>query len=161
MDPLVLLILVSVLFLAGLAGTIVPGLPGIPLIFLGALLYGYFTEFATISPITVGVFGFAALIALGADYLGSVLGARYGGGSWWAIGGVLIGALIGVAVLGPLGLILGALAGGFGGALVEGQTNAGALRVTLTTFVGIIGASIFQFVLGLSLLVTFVVALIV
>jgi hypothetical protein len=161
MDPLALWLLVSALFLIGLGGTIAPGIPGIPLIFLGALLYGYFTEFVTISPITVSVFGVAALVALGADYLGSILGARYGGGSWWAIGGVAAGAIIGVITLGPLGLILGALVGGFVGALIEGQTQATALKVALTTFVGIIGASVFQFVLGLVMLVAFAVAVVV
>lgn len=108
--------------LLGLVGSVVPGLPGVPLIFLAALVYSYLTGFEVVGGWIVALLGIFATVALLADYLATSYGARRFGASWagtlgGAVGGVC-GTLAGALFFGIgafLGLILGTIAGVFAG----------------------------------------------
>src|ERR687893_2402897 len=115
-----LLALTLVLMFVGLLGSVLPGLPGVTLIFLSALVYAIITDFRTVgAAILVILFIFAA-IAFVADFVATSYGARRFGASNWgtaggAVGGIA-GALIGLLFLGIgslFGLILGTIAGVF------------------------------------------------
>src|SRR5215211_7962787 len=115
-----LLALTLVLMFVGLLGSVLPGLPGVPLIFLSALLYAILTDFQTVgAAILVVLFIFAAL-ALVADFVATSYGARrFGASNWGTVGGAIggiAGALVGLLFLGIgslFGLILGTIAGIF------------------------------------------------
>lgn len=154
-------IITTVLLLAGLAGTIIPGLPGIGLVFGGILLYGILTDFTTISIPAVAAFGGIALLAVAADYAGSFLGAKVGGGKKIALLGTIGGAIIGAFTGGPLGILIGAFVGGLVGALIEGQTHHQAFKIAALSVVGILGAAVFQFVLAAAMIVAFVITVLV
>src|SRR5919112_1286181 len=96
-----LLALTLVLMVVGLVGSVVPGLPGVTLIFLSALLYAVLTDFQTIgAAVLVLLFVFAA------------------------IAGALIGLLfLGIGSL--LGLILGTIAGVFIGEYLKRERRGG------------------------------------
>jgi len=104
--------------LLGLLGTVLPSLPGVPLIFAAALVYAYITNFEVVSVFVIVLLGLFALIAFVADFLGTAYGARRFGASNWgttggAIGG-LVGALAGALFFG-VGALFGLLAGTIGG----------------------------------------------
>lgn len=106
--------------LVGLVGSVVPGLPGVPLIFLSALAYSYLTGFERVGGWIVALLGLFAALALVADYIATSYGARRFGASWagtlgGAIGGI-VGTLAGLLVFGIgafFGLILGTIGGVF------------------------------------------------
>ena len=109
----------SLLIVAGLIGLVlIPlGLPGLWVILLGIIGYGWLTDFQTLS---AGFLILAVVLALLGEVLESWIGFRfarkYGGSSragWGALVGGLIGAIVGVPV--P---ILGSVVGGFVGAFV-------------------------------------------
>ena len=78
-----LLALTLVLMFAGLLGSVLPGLPGVTLIFLSALVYAMLTDFRTVgAAILVVLFIFAA-IAFVADFVATSYGARRFGASNW------------------------------------------------------------------------------
>ena len=112
------LILTLVVMLVGLAGSVLPGLPGVPLIFASALVYAYLTGFEIVGagvPVLLALF---AVLAFVSDFLATTYGARRFGASGWgtaggAIGG-LLGALAGALVFG-IGALFGLLAGTIGG----------------------------------------------
>jgi hypothetical protein len=84
-------VLVALLLLAGLAGSVLPLLPGTPLILAGALLHALVTGF---EPIGAGrLLVLAGLTALASilDYAAGAAGARRFGGSRWAVVGALCG----------------------------------------------------------------------
>lgn len=147
--------LVSILFLLGMAGVFIPGLPGLGLIFLGILFYALVTNFASLTPTAVITFGLITAIATLADYYGSAIGARLAGGKWWALVGSIAGAIIGVLVAGPPGLFIGAYVGALLGALYEGQTPQRAARTAAFAIIGLVGATFVQLVVALSLIITF------
>jgi len=106
--------------LIGLAGSVVPGLPGVPLIFLSALVYAILTDFEVVGGPVIALLGIFAAIALVADFASTTYGARRFGASnrgtvGGAIGGI-VGALAGALFLGIgalFGLILGTIGGVF------------------------------------------------
>lgn len=141
-------------FIVGLVGTIVPGVPGIGLVFLGILIFAAATSFATVSISTVLLAGAVVIVATLADYFGSALGSKAGGGGKLAVVGTIIGTFFGFA-LGPVGIFLGAFSGGFVGAALEGATGEKAMKVAAYSTIGVLGAMVVQFVLALVLIISF------
>jgi uncharacterized protein YqgC (DUF456 family) len=107
--------------LLGLMGSVLPGLPGVPLIFASALVYAYVTDFEVVGAGVLVLLGLFAFLAFVSDFIGTTYGARRFGASNWgttggAIGG-LIGTLAGALFLG-IGALFGLLAGTIGGVFI-------------------------------------------
>ena len=107
-----------IVMLVGLAGSVLPALPGVPLIFVSALVYAYLTDFEFVGAGVLVLLGLFAALAFVADFVATSYGARRFGASGWgtaggAIGG-LLGALVGALFLG-VGAIFGLLIGSVGG----------------------------------------------
>src|ERR687890_1373053 len=115
-----LLALTLVLMFVGLLGSVLPGLPGVPLIFLSALVYSILTDFEYVGGLVIVLLGLFAAIALVADFVATTYGARrFGASNWGTVGGAIggiVGALVGALFLGIgalFGLVLGAIGGVF------------------------------------------------
>ena len=118
MPDLLPVTVLAVSFLAGLVLTPL-GLPGLWLMVLGTVAYGWMTDFRTIGVVTLAVVAGLAMIGEVAEaWLGFRFARRYGGSSragWGALVGGIAGAVVGVPV--PLiGSVVGAFAGSFAGA---------------------------------------------
>lgn len=105
----VVLVVTAILMLAGLLGTIVPMVPGVPLILAGALLYGIVDGFQTVGWPTLAVLGLLTLIAVSADLWASSAGAKMGGASGCAVVLGMIGGIVGFLIFSLPGAILGAM----------------------------------------------------
>lgn len=110
----------------GLVGSVVPGVPGVPLIFISALVYSYFTDFAVVGAGVLVLLGIFAALALIADLLGAIYGARrFGASAYGTVGGAiggLVGTLLGALIFGVgaiVGLLLGSVAGVFAGEYIK------------------------------------------
>ncbi len=90
----------------GLAGVILPGVPGVGLIWIAALIYAIAEGFATIDPITFAVLTVLAAAGVTADIWVSQTGSKLGGASWQA--------LLASVGLGLLGTVIGFFFGGIG-----------------------------------------------
>jgi len=149
------LVLAIILFLAGLAGTVLPVLPGAPLILLGMVVYGLFTGFAQL---TWGFFVWLAVavaLTFFIDYLAGVWGVRRYGGSRAALWGSVIGLLAGALLLGPAGIILGPFLGAFLGEFLVRKDFAQALRTGVGSLVGLLGGTVLKLVIELVMIVWF------
>ncbi|MCA3749529.1 MAG: DUF456 domain-containing protein [Rubrobacter sp.] len=173
-DPVLWLSLAAAL--VGLVGSVVPGLPGVPLIFLSALVYAYLTGFEVVGAPALVLLGVFAALALAADFVATAYGARRFGASRWGTAGGALGALLGT-LLGALflgvgaipGLILGAVAGVFagehlrrrrGGAPEEGRGGwRRTSRAAGGVLVGYVAGAVAQGLLALLSLAVFVAAL--
>ena len=177
-----LLWITLVVMLVGLAGSVLPGLPGVPLIFLSALVYAILTDFEYVGGLVIALLGLFAAIALVADFVATTYGARRFGASNWgtaggAIGGI-VGALVGMLFLGVgalFGLIFGTIAGVFFGEYLKRRQRETAGEPSLAqaerwdwrrasraaggVFVGYVVSAITQGVLGLLSVIAFVLAL--
>jgi uncharacterized protein len=126
MLTIVALVLLIACCLAGLV--LIPlGLPGLWLMALGVIVFGWMTAFRTVGFVTMGVVIGLAVVGEGADWwVGFHMAKRYGGSrraAWGALLGGLIGAAVGVPV--PIvGSVIGALVGAFAGAAALEYTRA-------------------------------------
>ena len=120
---------VLLLFFSGLVGLVlIPfGLPGLWVIVLGILGYGWLTEFGTMGVVfLVTILVLALLGELAEAWIGFRFARRYGGSrraGWGALIGGLAGAIVGVPV--PLvGSVVGGFLGAFAGAALFEYSRA-------------------------------------
>lgn len=107
--------------LVGFVGAFVPAIPGAPLIFAVALLYGWVTGYEEVNASLLWWLGGLAAFAQVADLLTSAVSVKIAGASRWAMWGAGAGALFGLLLCGPLGLLLGPFIGAFAGELLAGR----------------------------------------
>jgi uncharacterized protein len=117
----------GILFLTGLAGTILPMLPGPPLIWSGMLVYGLIAGFDKLGMGFMIIQALLVLCVTGLDYLFSALGTRYFGGSKAALAGAAAGLLAGVFFF-PVGLFIGPFLGAALADLIVRKKTAQAIR---------------------------------
>ena len=173
-----LLALTIVLMVVGLLGSVVPGLPGVTLIFLSALVYATLTDFRWVGVVILVVLFIFAAIAFVADFVATSYGARrFGASNWGTVGGAvggIAGALIGLLFLGIgslFGLILGTIAGVFIGEYLRRERHGDpeeqdpaetdwrrASRAAGGVLVGYLSSAVIQGLLGLASIVVFVLA---
>jgi uncharacterized protein YqgC (DUF456 family) len=147
-------VLVGVLMLLGVAGAIVPALPGPPLVLVGALIYAFATDWTPIGFGRLVILAALAIVASVAAHVGTVMGARRAGGSRWAVTGALIGGVVGI-FFAPLGLILGPLIGAVLGELFRTGELGESIRSGVGAAVGVIAGTAMQFALSLVMVALF------
>lgn len=92
----ILLIILGILcLLAGLAGCILPALPGPPLAYGGMLLL-HFTDRVQFGTTQLVVWLVLVIVVQVLDYFVPLLGAKYSGGSRWGERGCLAGTIAGL-----------------------------------------------------------------
>ena len=113
-------ILAGVIIITGLVGTIVPVLPGIPIILAGLVLAAWSTGFEPVGWGTIAVLGALTGLSVLIDFLAAALGAKRLGASQRAFWGATIGAVVGI-FFGLFGIILGPFIGAVAAELSAGQ----------------------------------------
>jgi uncharacterized protein YqgC (DUF456 family) len=93
-------------------------------------------------------------LALAADLAASVLGAKRVGASRQALIGSVIGGIVGI-FFGLIGLLLGPFIGAVAGELMARRSIAGAARVGLATWIGLLVGTMAKIALAVSMLGVF------
>jgi len=130
-------VLSFVLIGIGLLGTVLPALPGPPLVLLGVLLAAWIDSFARIPGYICAIVSALALAAMAIDWIAGAMGARKMGASKWAVIGATIGAILGV-LSGFWGLLFMPLAGAAIGEFLARQDLLRAGQVGLATWLGML-----------------------
>ena len=104
------LLLALLVMLAGVAGSIVPALPGPPLVLAAALVHKLWFGAASASGTVLWVMTALMLLSLALDFAASLVGARKLGATWRGVLGATVGGVVGL-FFGPLALILGPFVG--------------------------------------------------
>jgi len=115
---------------AGLAGLVVPMLPGAPLLFAGLWLAAWLDGYAKVGVGVVVLLGLLAALAWVVDYVAAVIGVRRVGASGLAMVGAGLGAVLGL-LAGLPGLILGPIVGAVAGEWVARRDAQHAGRAGL------------------------------
>lgn len=141
MDPHTLwYVLATALIVVGIIGTVLPVLPGVPIVFGGMLLAAWADHFAHVGTFTLVVLGVLAALALILDFVAGMLGAKRVGASRYAVVGAMLGTLVGIFFSLP-GLLLGPFIGALLGELVAGGNLRKATDVGVGAWLGfIVGA---------------------
>jgi len=159
LDILLWVIAVAMIVI-GLAGTVLPVLPGAPLIFGGIALAAWIDGFARISVWIVLVLGVLAAIAFAVDYLAAVLGAKRAGASRLAVLGAAIGAVVGLFA-GLIGVVVLPFVGAVIGEFVAQRDVWRAGRVGFATWIGLAVGTAVKVAIAFTMVGVFIVALLV
>ena len=126
-----------VLIGAGVAGTVLPALPGAPLVFGGLLLAAWIDGFQKVGYVVIGVLGALTLFTVIVDIAAAVLGAKRVGATRAGLLGSAIGTVVGL-FFGFAGLIIGPFAGALLGELSARRGLISAGRVAVGTWVALL-----------------------
>jgi uncharacterized protein YqgC (DUF456 family) len=154
MDPTLLWFFAIALILVGVAGTVLPGVPGVIAVFGGMLLAAWIDGFTRIGWTTVVVLGVLTALSFAADILGSLLGAKRVGASRLALLGAALGTLAAFP-FGFLGLLFGPFIGAVVGQFVTQQRLGEAARVGIGTWLGLAVGSLAKIALLFAMLGVF------
>src|SRR3990167_9554982 len=101
------IILSGFLIFIGMAGTILPFLPGPPVSLAGLILFGFVTNFEKVGVTAIAVFSALTLLTILFDIFGPALATKGYKSTGYGATGALLGAIFGVVFLGPIGAFLG------------------------------------------------------
>lgn len=144
----------AVLVIAGLAGTVLPVLPGALLVFGGLFVAAWADDFARVGFAGLAIIGALGLLSMVVDFAASILGAKRVGASPLALAGATLGALAGL-FLGIPGLLLGPFVGAVAGELMARRGWLRAGKVGLGAWLGLLFAAIAKLVLAFLMVATF------
>lgn len=151
------LLLIALAMLAGLVGTALPLIPGLPIVWLAALVYGLVEGFQAIGSVAFGVI---SLLAAAGIVGGIVLPHRHVAATGAARSSVLAGAagaIIGFFVIPVIGLIIGGVVGIYAMEYRRTSDGAAAWSTTKTLLVGFGLGVLFELAAGILMVVTWVV----
>lgn len=141
----------------GVAGSILPALPGVPLVFAGLLVAAWAGDFQRVGVVTLAALGALTVTSLAIDFAATALGAKRVGATRYAILGAALGTAVGV-FLGIPGLILGPFAGAVAGELLSHGQLTQAARAGVATWVGLLFGTLAKLALVFAMLGIFLAA---
>jgi uncharacterized protein YqgC (DUF456 family) len=147
---ILLYVLGAVALLLGLAGVVLPALPGSALLVAGALLVGWADGFTRVSGWTVAVCAVLGAAIWAVDLAAGVLGAKAFGASRWAVIGSGVGLLVGL-FLGLPGIVLGPVVGALAFEYARDPNFERALKAGVGAFVGFVLGSVVKVALSFVL----------
>jgi hypothetical protein len=152
-----LLIAGILMVLVGIAGIIIPGLPGVVLVYLGLFFVAWSDGFARVGWITLTVLLLIGAVAWVIDMFTTVYGARRIGASRWAALGASIGMFIGLW-FGLPGIIFGPFLGALGVELLVRKDILEAGKAGLGTWIGLLVGTALKLALIFSMIGIFLIA---
>jgi hypothetical protein len=148
------LVLAMVLVVLGIAGSLLPVLPGVPLVFAGLLMIAWQDGFSKVSVLTMVIIGVIALIAWAIDFAASFITAKKVGASKQALWGTAIGGMVGL-FFGLLGIVFGPAIGALIGEFLAHQNSGRAATVGIAAGLGFVLAMVAKLALTMLMLLIF------
>jgi uncharacterized protein len=153
-------ILSAALILLGLAGTVLPVLPGTVLVWGGIVLGAWIDDFTRVGMSTVVVVSVLAVLAWGLDYVAGLMGAQKAGASKLALLGAAVGTVLGL-FMGLVGVLFMPLVGAAVGEYLARKDQTRAVKVGVATWIGIMLGLIAKVVLAFIMVGIFFAALLI
>ncbi|WP_458209513.1 DUF456 domain-containing protein [Haladaptatus sp. NG-SE-30] len=155
------LLVALVLLLAGILGSVVPLLPGVPLSLVGIYAYWWGSDFSEPGLLFLAGATIVGLVAIVGEYTAGAISARAGGGSRWTAVAAAVVGLLALLVTGPLGMLVGVALATFAVEFYRTQDAEKGARTAGYAVIGLLASAVFQLVVTVSLFVGFLVAVLI
>ena len=139
-----LLILAFLCMVIGIVGCIIPGLPGVPVAYVG-LWIAQATNKIDFSWQMLLIWGIVTVVVSVLDYVVPAWGTKKYGGTKYGVWGSTIGVFVGL-FFGAVGVILGPLVGAILGEMISGKQFNEALRAGWGSFIGILAGTVLKLI---------------
>ena len=153
-------VLSAALIAIGLAGIVLPALPGTMLVLAGIVLGAWIDNFTRVSWFAIALVTVLAVLAWVMDYVAALLGAKRAGASRKAIIGAALGTVAGV-FMGLVGVLFMPLVGAAIGEFAARKDHSRAVRVGVATWLGLLAGMLAKVVLAFTMVGIYVVSLLV
>jgi uncharacterized protein YqgC (DUF456 family) len=151
-------IVAVLMIIVGIAGTVLPALPGVVLVFAGIALAAWIDGFTVISGWTVGLLAVLTVIGIAVDYVAQLLSAQRAGATTLGIAGAAVGTVVGIFT-GLIGLLFMPLLGAAIGEFIAHRDLLRAGRVGAATWVGLLVGAVLKLAIVFTMAGIFVAAL--
>lgn len=148
----------TLLIVAGIAGTVLPALPGTLFVLAGIVLGAWLDDFNRVKPWVVAIIAVLAVVAWVSDYVATVLGAKKAGASTLALVGAALGTVVGI-FMGLIGVLFMPFVGAVIGEYIAQKNAKQAAKVGLATWLGLLIGTVVKLVLVFMMIGIFVAAL--
>jgi uncharacterized protein YqgC (DUF456 family) len=155
---LALYVLAAALIVGGLLGSILPVLPGIPMVFGGIWLVAAVDGYRHLGMWWLVGIGALGVAGIAIDFVASTLGAKRVGASRRALWGAALGTVVGM-FFGIPGLLIGPFAGALIGELASGNSVLRATHVGVGTWLGLLFGTLVKLVISFVMVGLFGLAL--
>ncbi len=150
-------ILIIILFAVGMAGAIVPILPGALAILAAFFVYGWFFSFSPFGAWFWITQTLIIVVLFVADYAVSAWGVKRFGGTKASVIGSTIGIIVGPFVIPAFGLIIGPFVGAFFGELLTGASMMTSFKAGVGSIVGLFTSTVVKIILQIVMIILFIV----
>jgi len=147
----------AVLVLAGLAGTVLPLLPGTLLVWAGLLLGAWIDDFTRVSVLIVVIITLLAALAWALDFVAGLMGAKRAGASKLALVGAAVGTIVGI-FMGLVGVLFMPLVGAAIGEFWAQKDQQRAAKVAFATWLGLMLGMVAKVVISFVMVGIFLIA---
>lgn len=158
MLEIALYVLAALLMIGGLAGNILPALPGIPMIFGGIWLAAAVDQYRHLGAWWLWIIAILGAIGVLLDLAAASLGAKRVGASRRAIWGAGIGTVVGM-FFGLAGLVAGPFLGALLGELTSGTSVLRSAHVGVATWLGLLVGTFVKLVISFVMIGLFAFAM--
>lgn len=158
MLDIALYILAALLMVGGLAGSVLPVLPGIPMVFGGIWLVAAVDGYRHLGWWWLLIIGAIGAVGVIVDFVAGALGAKRVGASPRALWGATIGTIVGM-FFGIPGLLFGPFIGAIVGELASGNSVLRSAHVGIGTWLGLLLGTLLKLVLSFLMVGLFGVAM--
>lgn len=148
-----LLLLLSCIFIVGgILGSVLPALPGLPVSWLGLLLFYCISALQMDWYILGTMLGVVVIISI-LDYVIPSMATKKFGGSKYGVWGTNIGLVFGIFAPVPLGFIWGPILGAFLGEFLFNKSNTNqSIKAATGSFIGFLASTFMKFVISIVFL---------
>ena len=151
------LVLAAALILAGLAGLMLPVLPGAALLLAGFVVAAWAEDFRYVGVATLSLLALLGCLIFAVDFVAGALGARRFGASPRAALGAALGAVAGL-VFGPVGFFIGPFVGAVIGELSARRSLHQASLAGVGATLGLVFGVAAKLALALTMIGVFLIA---
>ena len=150
-------VLAFLLVVVGFAGTVLPALPGVPIILAGLILMAWLDGFSSVGAGTLLWLGGLAVLSVMIDFVATAEGARRFGAGRYAILGAAVGLLVGL-FFGLAGILFGPFIGAVIGHLIGKANLDDSIRAGVGASIGVVIGTASKVLIGLVMVVWFALA---
>lgn len=151
---IIILVIALILVLAGILGSFLPVLPGIPLSWIGLLLL-HLTSAVPMNYTFLAITLVVTIIIFALQYIIPALGTKYFGGSKKGMIGATVGLVIGIFIPVPGGILIGAFLGAFLGEMLNKRDSHIALKAAFGSFIGLLASTFMEFMVTFIFMILF------